>query len=137
MRRLVRTKARSDDGKRVSAKTVASHALCERSDKGVGSEGGKGAHDRLMVSRRLRAEGRFECDLQYFRKVTLNKGDIISEGLLEASKEPFWSHFGSPFGVSSSALGASCCSPGVPWDSLGGSLGRASVSLVPLVVSYG
>ena len=41
---------------------------------------------------------RFDCYLQYFRKVNLNKGDIISEVLLEASREPFWSHLGALLG---------------------------------------
>ena len=37
-------------------------------------------------------EGRFDCYLHYFRKVDINKGDAISGGLLEASRDPFWSH---------------------------------------------
>ena len=61
VRRLRRTKARSDDGKRVSAKTVVSHSLFERSDKGVGSEGGNEAHWRQEVSWRVWPEGRFDC----------------------------------------------------------------------------
>ena len=70
--------------------------MFERSEyKGVGSEGGNGADWRQEVSWRIRAEGRFDCYLQYFRKVNLNKGEIISEGLLDASKEPFWSHLGA------------------------------------------
>ena len=88
-----------DDGKRVSAKTVASHALCERSDKGVGSEGGNGSGARSPPRRRLRAEGRFDCYLQYFRKVYINKGDLISEWLLEASREPFWTLWEPFWGV--------------------------------------
>ena len=85
MRRLGRTKARFDDGKRVSAKTVASHSLCERSDKGVGSEGGNRAGRRSAVSWRFWPEGRFDCYLQYFRKVHrihVNKGYIFPEELL-------------------------------------------------------
>ena len=46
----------------------------------------------------VRAEGRFDCYLQYFRKVYLNKGDLISEWLLEASREPFWTHLGALVG---------------------------------------
>ena len=73
--------------------------MFERSEyKGVGSEGGNGADWRQEVSWRIRAEGRFDCYLQYFRKVNLNKGEIISEGLLDASKEPFWSHLGALLG---------------------------------------
>ena len=74
------------------------NSLFERSDKGVGSEGGNSADDRSVVSRRLRAEGRFDCYLQYFRKVYLNKGDLISEWLLGASREPFWTHLGALVG---------------------------------------
>ena len=61
-------------------------------------EGGKEAGARLKVSWRFWPEGRFDCYLQYFRKVNLNKGEIISEGLLDASKEPFWSHLGALLG---------------------------------------
>ena len=43
----------------------------------------------------VRAESRFDCYLQYFRKVYINKGDLISEWLLEASRKPFWSHLGA------------------------------------------
>ena len=50
------------------------------------------------MSRRFRPEGRFDFYLQYFRKVPLNKGDIMSERLLEASREPFWSHLGALLG---------------------------------------
>ena len=44
------------------------------------------------MSAQVWPQGSFDCYLQYFRKVHINKGDIISEGLLEASREPFWSH---------------------------------------------
>ena len=71
----------------------------------VGSEGGNGAGRRSAVSRRIRAEGRFDCYLQYFRKVNLNKGEIISEGLLEASREPFWTHLGALLGCPVALLG--------------------------------
>ena len=43
----------------------------------------------------VRAKGRFDCYLQYFRKVYINKGDLISEWLLEASRKPFWTHLGA------------------------------------------
>ena len=73
--------------------------MFERSEyKGVGSEGGNRAGARPEVSWRIWPQDRFDCYLQYFRKVALNKGDIISEGLLEASKEPFWSHLGALLG---------------------------------------
>ena len=84
-----------------------------------------------MLSRRLRAEGRFDCYLRYFRKVTLNKGDIISEWLLEASREPFWSHLGALLGCPAALLEHLAALQ----ESLGTLGGRASVSLVPLVVS--
>ena len=72
--------------------------LFERSEyKGVGSEGGNGADWRQEVSWRIRAEGRFDCYLQYFRKVYINKGDLISEWLLEASREPFFGLIWEPF----------------------------------------
>ena len=51
------------------------------------------------MSAQVRVEGRFDCYLQYFGKVNLNKGDIISEGLLDASKEPLWNHLGPFWGV--------------------------------------
>ena len=69
--------------------------MFERSDKGVGSEGGNRAGRRSAPRRRIRPEGRFDCYLQYLRKVYINKGDLISEWLLEASWEPFWTHLGS------------------------------------------
>ena len=51
-----------------------------------------------LVHRLRRTKARFDCYLQYFRKVHINKGDIISEGLLEASREPFWIHLGPLLG---------------------------------------
>ena len=47
----------------------------------------------------VRAEGRFEYYLQSFRKVNLNKEDLISEWLLEASREPFWNNLGDLLAV--------------------------------------
>ena len=50
------------------------------------------------MTAQVRPEGRFDCYLQYSRKVYINKGDLISEWLLEASWEPFWSHLGALLG---------------------------------------
>ena len=72
-------------------------------------------------------QGRFDFYLHYFRRVYINKGDLISEWLLEASREPFWNHLGGLLGC-----------PVVRLEHLAplqGPLGRASLSLVPLVVS--
>ena len=80
--------------------------MFERSEyKGVGSEGGNRSDDRSELSWRIWPEGRFDCYLQYFRKVNLNKGDLISEWLLEASREPFWSHLGALLGCPVALLG--------------------------------
>ena len=111
------------------------YSLCERSDKGVGSEGGNSAERRSPPRRRIRAEARFDCYLQYFRKVYLNKGDLISEWLLEASREPFWSHLGALLGCPVALLGHLAALQGSLWECPRGSLGRAIVSLVPLFVS--
>ena len=68
-------------------------------------------------------EGRFDCYLQYFRKVHINKGDIISEWLLEASREPFWSHVGvgcpvALLGRIAALQGSLGTLPGDPWGAL-------------------
>ena len=65
------------------------YCLSEASIRGLVRKGETERAGASTVSRRIRAEGGFDCYLQYFRKVYINKGDLISEWLLEASREPF------------------------------------------------
>ena len=103
--------------------------MFERSEyKGVGSEGGNGADWRQKVSWRVWPEGRFDCYLHYFRKVYVNKGDLISEWLLEASREPFWIHLGALVGCPVALLERLAALQG-PLGTLLGALWGAPVSL--------
>ena len=62
----------------------------------------------VSVYSQVRPEARFDCYLQYFRRVQPNKGDTCLERF-----------FGGPLASLGGLLGVLWASFGVPWDSLG------------------
>ena len=59
----------------------------------------RGPPKRVVLSRRVLPEDRFDWYLHYFRKVHLNTGHIFREGLLEASRKPFGDLLRAPWGA--------------------------------------
>ena len=92
--------------------------MSEANYKGVVSEGGTGAHERLVVSRLFRPEGRFECYLQYFR------GSSDSTDMKDTSfQRGFWEAPESLLGIICEALECPAVFLGVFWSSPGVSQG--------------